>query len=227
MNTILRRIALTTGAVAAATVLGGGVASAHLAVEAPGAKQGSSTVLSFRISNESEEASTTTLTVEVPGLKTARTEPMPGWDAVVQRDPNKMATSVTWTAAPGTGVGPGEFQRFVLYAGPLPKQDTVAFKAVQTYSDGKVVTWDQPATAGAAEPEFPLPVLALTAAEPGDGHSHGTEPEKPHAAPQAAPHTEADSDSAARWLGIGGLALGGLGAVAGVGALARTRRSSE
>ncbi|MFF5035612.1 YcnI family copper-binding membrane protein [Nocardia salmonicida] len=226
MNTILRRIALTTGAVAAATVLGGGVASAHLAVEAPGAKQGSSAVLSFRISNESEEASTTTLTVEVPGLKTARTEPMPGWDAVVQRDPNKMATSVTWTAAPGAGVGPGQFQRFVLYAGPLPKQDTVAFKAVQTYSDGKVVTWDQPTAAGAAEPEFPLPVLALTAAEPGDGHSHGTEPEKPQA---AAPHAETDTetDSAARWLGIGGLALGGLGAVAGVGALARTRRSSE
>lgn len=234
MNTILRRIALTTGAVAAATVLASGVASAHLAVEAPGAKQGSSTVLSFRISNESEQASTTTLTVELPGLKTARTEPMPGWDAVVQRDPAKMATSVTWTATPGTGVGPGEFQRFVLYAGPLPKQDAVAFKAVQTYSDGNVVTWDQPGTEGAAEPEFPLPVLNLAAAEPGDGHSHTPAPVATQApiapqaaeAPQAA-RAETDADSATRWFAIGGLALGGLGAVAGLGALARTRRNSQ
>ncbi|WP_071929053.1 DUF1775 domain-containing protein [Nocardia mangyaensis] len=43
----------------------------------------------------------------------------------------------------------------------MPKQDTVAFKAVQTYSDGKVETWDQPTPAGADEPEFPLPVLTL------------------------------------------------------------------
>ncbi|MEV0437054.1 YcnI family protein [Nocardia sp. NPDC050413] len=218
MNTILRRIAVITGAVAVATVLTGGIASAHLAVEAPGAKQGVSSVLSFRISNESDEASTTVLTVELPGLKTARTETMPGWDAVVHRDSNNLATSVTWTAAPGTGVGPGRFQRFVLYAGPMPKQDTVAFKAVQTYSDGRVDTWDQPTPEGADEPEFPLPVLTLAAADPGDGHSHGTEEESVQAG-----HSDTDTD-AVLWLGIGGLILGGIGAAAGLGALARTRR---
>lgn len=221
MNTILRRIAFTTGVVAAATTVATGAASAHTAVEAPGAKQGATSVLYFRISNESDVASTTQLTVELPGLKTARTEDMPGWNAVVNRDANKLATSVTWTAEPGTGAGPGQFQRFFLYAGPMPKQDTVAFKAVQTYSDGKVETWDQPTPAGADEPEFPLPVLTLAAAEPGHGHSHGTESESPQAS-----KSEADTDSA-RWLGVGGLALGGIGAAAGLGALARTRRTTQ
>ncbi|MGS2809204.1 MULTISPECIES: YcnI family copper-binding membrane protein [Nocardia] len=220
MKTVLRRLAVTAGAAAFATAFAGGVASAHLAVEAPGAKQGSSSVLSFRISNESETASTTALTVELPGLKTARTEPLPGWTAAVTRDPAKMATSVTWTAAPESGVGPGQFQRFVLYAGPLPTRETVAFKAVQTYSDGKVVTWDQAAAAGAPEPEYPLPVLALSAAPAGGDHSHSTDAAAEHE------ESEAGSDSAARLLAAGGLALGTLAAAAGLTALVRTRRTA-
>ena len=226
MTTVLRRLAVTLGAAAAATVLAGGVASAHMGVEAPGAKQNTSAVLTFRISNESDQASTTALTVELPGLKTARTEPMPGWTATVNRDAAKMATSVTWTADPGAGVGPGQFQRFDLYAGPLPTQDTVAFRAVQTYSDGKVVTWDQPSTEGAPEPEFPLPVLALAAAPAGDGHSHAAGP-----AAQGEHAAEHDSgtgtDSATRWMAAGGLGLAVIAAAAAVAALVRTRRASR
>lgn len=222
MTTVLRRLALTLGAAAAATALAGGVASAHLGVEAPGAKQNASAVLTFRISNESEQASTTALTVELPGLKTARTEPMPGWTATVNRDAAKMATSVTWTAEPGSGVGPGQFQRFDLYAGPLPTKDKVAFRAVQTYSDGKVVTWDQPSTDGAPEPEFPLPVLALEAAAAGDGHSHNAA-----AAAQDEHGSDTGTDSATRWMAVGGLGLGALAAVVAVAALARSRRTSR
>ncbi|AVH24959.1 YcnI family protein [Nocardia cyriacigeorgica] len=224
MTTVLRRLAVTFGAAAAATVLAGGIASAHLGVEAPGAKQNTSAVLTFRISNESEQASTTALTVELPGLKTARTEPLPGWTATVNRDAAKMATSVTWTADPGAGVGPGQFQRFDLYAGPLPTQDSVAFRAVQTYSDGKVVTWDQPSTEGAPEPEFPLPVLALAPAPAGDGHGHS------HAAAPAAQDehdAETGTDSATRWMAAGGLGLGVIAAAVAVAALARTRRTTR
>ncbi|MFC9966492.1 MULTISPECIES: YcnI family copper-binding membrane protein [Nocardia] len=223
MTSVLRRLAVTLGAAAAATALAGGVASAHLGVEAPGAKQKASVVLTFRISNESEEASTTALTVELPGLKTARTEPMPGWTATVNRDAAKMATSVTWTAEPGSGVGPGQFQRFDLYAGPLPTQDTVSFRAVQTYSDGKVVTWDQPSAEGAPEPEFPLPVLALSAAPEGDGHSHAAGP----AAAQGGHDSETGTDSATRWMAVGGVGLAVIAAATAVAALARTRRASR
>ena len=73
---------------------------------------------------ESDTASTTKLTVALPDLKSARTEPMPGWTAIVEKDPTSLvAKSVTWTADPGVGIAPGQFQQFVLSAGPLPEQE--------------------------------------------------------------------------------------------------------
>ncbi|MEV0768558.1 DUF1775 domain-containing protein [Nocardia salmonicida] len=114
---------------------------------------------------------------------------------------------------------PGQFQRFDLYAGPLPTQDTVSFRAVQTYSDGKVVTWDQPSVDGAPEPEFPLPVLALAAASAGDGHSHTAAP-----AAQGEHDSETGTDSATRWMAVGGM---GLAVIAAVAALVRTRCASR
>ncbi|WP_280433495.1 DUF1775 domain-containing protein, partial [Nocardia brasiliensis] len=41
----------------------------------------------------------------------------------------------------------------------LPKQETVSFPTKQTYSDGKVVAWDQPTGENGAEPEHPAPSL--------------------------------------------------------------------
>lgn len=220
MNGLIRRTAIAVVATATALVSATGIASAHLTIDAPNAKQGASAVLTFKVSSESETANTTKLTVELPGLKTARTEPMAGWTSVVERDAAKMATSVTWTADAGGGAGPGQFQRFVLSAGPLPKEEKVSFRAVQTYSDGKVETWDQTTPAGGAEPKFPLPVLTLEAGDSSDGHGHPQEVEK------VAAVTDIDkSDNVARWLGGVGLLLGILGAAAGFGALLRRRQS--
>ncbi|MGN2642062.1 MULTISPECIES: YcnI family copper-binding membrane protein [Nocardia] len=222
MNTVLRRLGFTVAVATTVTVAAGGVASAHLAVEAPGAKPGSSSVLTFRISNESEHAFTTALTIDLPGLKTARTEPLPGWNATVTRDPSTMATSVTWNADTDATVGPGQFQRFALYAGPLPAVDTIAFRAVQTYSDGTIVTWDQPSLAGAPEPEYPLPVLVLAGSPTvGESHSHSSESA---AAPTPA---HAEPGDTTRQLAIAGLALGVLAVAAAVTALFRARRASR
>lgn len=221
MNGLFRKATVTVVATATALVTATGIASAHLTVEAPEAKQGASAVLSFRVSSESDTANTTKLTVELPGFKTARTEPLPGWTSVVERDASKMATSVTWTAEPGGGAGPGQFQRFVLYAGPMPKEETVSFRAVQTYSDGKIENWDQPMIDGGQEPEFPLPVLAIAPNNSADGHGHSA-----HGVENAAAATEVHKpDTIARWLGGVGLILGVLGAGAGLAALFRKRQS--
>lgn len=143
-NTLISRAVVTTVATGSAVLLAAGIASAHVSVVAPGATQGGYSVLTFRVPTESDTASTTKLTVALPDLKSARTEPMPGWTAVVEKDPTTLvAKSVTWTADPGVGIAPGQFQQFVLSAGPLPEQDEVEFKAVQTYSDGNVVNWDR------------------------------------------------------------------------------------
>ncbi|AHD22230.1 YcnI family protein [Rhodococcus pyridinivorans] len=218
-----RRALVGATATAALMVAGAGIASAHVTVVAPGAEQGGYTVLTFRVPTESETAGTTALTVELPGLRSARTEPLPGWTATVEKDPeSQLATSVTWTAEPDVQVGPGQFQQFVLSVGPLPEEDEVAFPAIQTYSDGEVVAWDE-ITTGDEEPERPAPSLTL-AASSGDGHggsgdAHATETE------QTAGASEDTTDSTARWLGGIGLVLGALGAALGLGAVIRGRRA--
>ncbi len=213
MKRILSRALLTAGAAGGALLLATGVASAHVSVAAPGAEQGGYTVLTFRVPTESETAGTTAVTVQLPNLKSARTAPMPGWTSTVQKDPaSATATSVTWTADPGVSVGPGQFQQFVLSAGPLPEQDQVEFPATQTYSDGKVVQWDQQPNPDGSEPDKPAPTLTLAAGS--DATVDAT----------VATVAVDETDTTARWLGGIGVALGALGAALGVTAMVRSRR---
>jgi len=221
MKTAFTRAVIGAGATAALLLAGSGVAAAHVTVAAPGATQGGYTVLTFRVPTESDTAGTTALTVQLPDLRSARTEPLPGWTATVEKDPqSQLAKSVTWTADPGIEVGPGQFQQFVLSAGPLPDLEEVTFPAVQTYSDGEVVAWDQIAD-GDEEPEKPAPSLTLAASGDdahGDSGSPTTETETSTA-------TGDTTDSTARWLGGIGLVLGALGAALGLGAVIRGRRA--
>ncbi|WP_280403131.1 YcnI family copper-binding membrane protein [Nocardia brasiliensis] len=215
-----RSISRATGTAAAAAtfaLLACGSAAAHVTVDAPGAQQGSYAVATFRVPTESETASTTALTVTVPNLKSARTEPIPGWSAKVEKNEKAEITAITWTAEPGNpGVGPGQFQRFAVSVGPLPKQETVSFPTKQTYSDGKVVAWDQPAGENGAEPEHPAPSLTLAKGKATDDHSVDT---------ASADRPVDDTDNTARWLGGIGLALGLLGVALGLGNVIRARQS--
>ncbi|MFF0489197.1 YcnI family protein [Nocardia sp. NPDC004068] len=220
MYSVFSRALMTAGTTATLAVLAAGTAAAHVTADAPGAAQGGYAVVTFRVPTESETAATTKLSVQLPGVSSARTEPMPGWSAKIDKNDKNEVTAVTWTADPGNpGVAPGQFQRFALSVGPLPKQDTVRLPATQTYSDGKVVAWDQPMTEGQAEPEHPAPTLTLAAAKGGEHHhdSAATEPE--------AAHDDSGNDDTARWLGGVGLVLGALGAALGLGSLIRARRS--
>ncbi len=218
MKSSITRALVTAGATGSAFLLAAGIASAHVTVDAPGATQGGYTVLTFKVPTESDAASTTKLTIALPGFKSARTEPLAGWTSTIDKDANLQATSVTWTADPGVGVGPGQFQRFVLSVGPLPKEDELSFTAAQTYSDGKVVNWDQPMGADGAEPEHPAPEITL-AADDGAGDDHHV------AAGTSAASDTKTSDTTARWLGGIGLALGALGTALGLGSIVRRRQS--
>lgn len=201
-------VVAAAGVVALGSALAPAVASAHVSANAPGLAQGGYGVITFRVPNESDtNAATTAVTVTLPNLKSARTEPMAGWRAVVTKDATtEEATSVTWTATPGSpGIAVGEFGQFVLSAGPLPKEKSVKFPAVQKYSDGETVDWNQPPNADGSEPDHPAPEIELAASTGGDGDSTAT---------TASPDT---SDTTARWLGGAGLAVGVLGiAAAGV-----------
>ncbi|NKY44784.1 YcnI family copper-binding membrane protein [Nocardia cerradoensis] len=211
-----RRAALAGIATAAATILAAAPASAHVTVSGPDAARGGSAVLTFRVPNESATgAATTQLSVRLPALTEAETEPVPGWKTKVTRDDNHRVVAVTWMADPGGGIGAGQFEQFSVLADGLPDSDTVTLPATQTYADGRVVNWDQP-TSGNTEPEFPAPTLALAPAHEGGAQNHGDV----HAAAAAEEH---ETDTTARWLGSIGIVLGALGVLAAATMFTRNR----
>ncbi|WP_368497970.1 YcnI family protein [Herbiconiux sp. A18JL235] len=180
--------------VAAALLAGGALAlaaplaaSAHVRVNPAQAVAGSYTTLTFKVPNESATASTTSVTVDLPTgtpFTSVSYQPVPGWTTeVVTGDLPEPVTSgsatlteapvsVTWTAVDGVGIADGQFQEFPISVGPVPDVGSIALPAHQSYSDGSVVDWDEPAPASGEEPESPAPVLYVNDAPPSDGHGH-------------------------------------------------------
>ena len=146
---------------------------------------------------------------------------MPGWTAKLDRDTAAGTTrSVTWTAAPNTGIAPDQFALFRV-AVTLPNTDTVTFPATQTYPDGTVVRWDQPPLPGGGEPEHPVPTLTLTAAPP-DNAAQSSRPRYRRARhPHRRRHPRTGTDNTARWLAGAALIVGALGV--GLAVLMRRR----
>jgi periplasmic copper chaperone A len=194
-------------------------ASAHVNVSSTDARQGGSGKVTVRVPNESETAGTIKVSVSMPKeplLSSVRVKPHAGWTftapkvklaaPVKQGDTTitEAVATITWTADKGVSIKAGSFDEFEFSAGKMPTDKTsVSFAAVQTYSDGKVVSWNEAKLAGAEEPKHPSPVLELMPAK-------GAEKAAAVVAPAAA---KAGDDSLARGLagGAGVLALGGLG----------------
>ncbi|HEU5473176.1 MAG TPA: YcnI family protein [Actinophytocola sp.] len=231
-----------------ALLLGTGSAAAHVTARVIGepAAQGGFTKITFRVPNEDNTAGTVMLAVKFPPdtpIASLRTKPVPGWTAVITRAPlptpvkteeaeiTEAVSTITWTAAPGVRINPGEFQEFEVSGGPLPHADKLVMPAVQTYDSGKVVSWDAPPPAeGAEEPEHPAPVLALSAAS---GSEHGAAPAGDQNAQtdvtnaaSSSSTASGETDTTARWLAGLGLAVGALGLGVAAGVLIRTRRTT-
>jgi len=208
----LAAIGLTTGA---------GIASAHVSVNPNTAVAGSYTELTFRVPNESAKADTVKVTVNFPmdhPFASVSVKKQPGWTAVatttklatpLSDDDNASITqavsSITWTADAAGRIALGQFAEFDVSVGPVPKVASVMFEAIQTYSDGSVVKWDEPTPASGVEPQDPAPVLTISAA--------AAEPAA------AAASTTGTDDNAARVLGVVGIVVGALGVLVGAVAL--------
>ena len=156
-------------------------ASAHVTVSSPDAAAGGFGKVVFRVPTESDTASTTKLRVTLPEdtpFAFVSAQPKPGWKVDVEKakldEPitshgttlSEAVRTVTWTTS-GGGIKPGEFDEFALSLGQFPEVKTLTFAAEQTYDDGEVVAWDEPAAEGAKEPEHPAPTLELALAEAG------------------------------------------------------------
>ncbi|MFE6165047.1 YcnI family protein [Streptomyces sp. NPDC056486] len=145
-------------------------ASAHVSVSGPDATVavGSFPTLTFRVPTEESNASTVKLQIILPKdasqkLPVALNQPHTGWKTTTTGSgstPGAGVTSVTWTATAG-GIKPGEFDEFKLAAGQVPDTNVIYFTAIQTYSNGKVVRWDQIPEPGGEEPEHVAPSLKV------------------------------------------------------------------
>lgn len=173
-----------------------GPVSAHVNVSSTDAAQGGFGKVVFRVPTESDTASTTKLVVTLPKeapFAFVSVGAKPGWKIETTTakldQPTKVGNStiteaistISWTAT-GDGIAPSQFDEFAISGGPFPDADQMAFSAVQTYSDGKVVAWDQPQT-GDAEPEHPAPALTLVASTGDDSESTAAEDTGNGAAP--------------------------------------------
>ena len=250
-NRLLRRVGQTgvvLSAAGLAVVLGGGIASAHVTARVIGesAKQGGYTKITFRVPTEDATAGTIKLEVKFPAdtpIASLNTKAVPGWTAKVTKakldkpvktddaEVSEAVSTVTWTANQGVRIGPGEFGEFEVSGGPLPTNtDKLVLPAVQTYDNGKVVSWiEAPPAAGGAEPEHPAPVVQLAkdgAAAGADTPANGNA-QVANTGSQSGTAAAANTgkDNTARWLGGIGLVVGALGLGVGVGATLRARRA--
>ncbi|NEA37494.1 YcnI family protein [Streptomyces sp. SID13031] len=226
-NKLVLRAAAITAATALVLVGAANSASAHVTVSSPDAKPGGYAKLVFRVPSESETASTTKLVVSLPkdhpfahvgaqvkdGWKVVKTtEKLPQAVKVGDVTLTEAITTITWTAAAG-GVPPNDFDEFALSVGKLPEGvDSLSFPAVQTYSDGEVVKWEQVAKDASDKPEHPAPALKLTTAIT-------------TVAATTSQNQGDSSDSLARVLGGAGLLLGLIGLALGLRA-GRTRKAT-
>lgn len=237
----IRRLAATGAVLAVISVVGvwaPAEADAHVTVSATGAVQGGYAVLTFRVPTESDTASTTGLTVQLPldhPLASVSIQPHPGWSykttqtalhPPVTTDDGEVSEAISvieWKAdGAATAIKPGEFDQFLVSVGPLPKVATLTFRAVQSYSDGTVVSWiEVPAAGSSAEPEHPAPSVTLAPAA-GTGTAART------ATAASSPRRSSEASAGAATAGI---VLGAIGVVLGAAALAVTtsqrRRPSQ
>lgn len=232
-----RRTATVIAATAAAMVLGAGAAFAHVSVNPDTVAPGSYSKLTFRVPNESETASTTKLEIQLPQdtpFASVRGKAIPGWTVELTKEKlpavitqgnttiDEAVTTIVFTAdSDADAIGLNQFGEFDIQVGPVPDVVSITFTAVQTYSDGKIVTWGDPTPAGGAEPAHPAPVLTVAGAAT-DGHGgHGAETDSATVEMAAAA-----GDGTARTLGIVGIVIGVIGLGVGVLGSARGRRNN-
>jgi periplasmic copper chaperone A len=185
---ILSRVGVGIGAAVAAMLALPAVASAHVTVQPGTVEGGGFSVVSFRVPNERDDASTTQLRVTLPEdqpIGSVQTTAVPGWKittATRQLDKpiemfgeplDTVVSEVTWTATNG-GIRPGQFQDFNLSLGQLPESGELVFNTLQTYSSGEKVNWNEVSADPAVEPDHPAPILSITPAA-ADGNSGATD----------------------------------------------------
>ena len=238
----MKRIAITMAAFAA--LIAPTAASAHVSVHPNAVPAGANATLDIRVPNEMDNAKTTKLQVQFPpGFIGVSTQPPPGWTSKVQTSKlakpvqtddgpiDTQVSEVDWTAGSGAGIPAGQFANFpISVALPGRAGQTLTFKTVQTYSNGKAVRW-----IGAPDSEQPAPTIDVTAkggvlqdvagGEAGPGPLPAAASAGSKTATPVATKTVVEKQSANNTLAVIALIVGLLGLVAGATGLVVARRA--
>lgn len=215
-----------------------GIAQAHVSLHPNEVPAGSFATLDIRVPNETDNANTIKLAVQMPpGFLDVSTEYMPGWTAKVltaklakpvqtaDGEVTEQVREVIWTGDGKQGViPPGQFLDFPISTEiPGKEGEELTFKALQYYDNGEVVRW-----IGGPSSEEPAPKIDVTAPGGVLQDVAGSETAPPPKSSSAGGETEsagssASGDSASKGLGIAALIVGALGLLAGCAALIRLR----
>ncbi|MGP4046567.1 DUF1775 domain-containing protein [Streptomyces sp. 2A115] len=218
-----RRLTVATAVAATAILLTAVPAAAHVEVESDNAQALAENVtLEFAAESESATAGITELRVVLPeGIAPADVtygEGPKGWKFTAEDDGYTVK---------GPAVKVGGDAEYSVVVRQLPDVKELAFKTLQTYSDGKIDRWIELGEAGADGHGNEAPVLDLKAAAPGAKpvSPSPSERESPSASPtqttaaedtaaSPSPHAEAESASdddgglsTSAWVGIAAAVL--------------------
>lgn len=237
MRTRTSRRVVALGATAAALVAVMALpASAHVTVTPDSLPKGATAELTFRVPNEESNATTTKIQLQIPTdhpIAQVLPRQLPGWTIAVKTttlatplktDDGTFTTAVSEIDWTGGTIPVGQYQDFQVSVDPLPKDtNQLAFKAVQTYSNGDVVRWIDVTQPGQPDPEHPAPVLTLTAAaSSSDSGSGGGSTPAANPGTTAAAASQSTTSSGGSDSGTAGIWLGALGLAAGLAALTLT-----
>lgn len=235
---------VVAGLAVAGLALSGVPAWAGVTVDPQTAVQGGHATIAFKVQTDRTDASTTRLDVSFPAdrpLSQVLTQPKPGWVVTVERAPIAMASpapgatadarpgdrvaKVTWSAtAEDARIGPAQFDLFSVSLGPLPSDtDRLVFTAQQTYSDGQVVGFTDPALVLTA----PVSSSLLSSSSPVSSSAVGAPAATPEPtvldAVNASAVGPAEDDGRSQDVALG-LTFGILLVLIGVGAASAARR---
>ena len=240
------RTPVITLAACCAALLMPAAAQAHISLHPNTIPAGAFVTLNVRVPGEQEGAYAYKVDMLMPPRFTEiGTENVPGWSVKevmvklakpIQTDEGRISEEVgqiVWTGD-RTKLGRlenGQFIQFPLSIA-MPANiagQSLAFKTIQYYSNGKVIHWIGPPSA-----EYPAPTINVTARgalveEVAGGEAGPTTGEVPGAQGSVTPSatTASTSDDASKGLAIAALIAGALGLLAGLGALVSTRRPRD
>lgn len=174
---------LSAGLATLAALLAGGAATAaaHVHVAPPVVAPGDAVRFQVEVPGERPDAGTTKVVLQVPlGVTPRGYGETPGWSRRIVRAEDGSVSRIVWTGR----AAPEGVTEFSFLAATPTRPGTIAWKALQHYSDGSVVRW-----IGAPDSEYPAAETEVVAGQKprdaGGGQSrpdaHGAGDEDTHA----------------------------------------------